>query len=377
MTLAKGKAMKRISHGALAGLLVLAPVAAVAQSDYMPWSASGQSFDNRWYVAPFGSYTWADSNRIAEDGWGGGINLGKNLNRWWNLEFSAQYEKLDGKNNVFGPWNYPDYKNWTLGVNALLFFNRNAGYEANPGFQPFVLVGVGGIQDRLSGGSFGGSDSTWSWMADAGAGFLYHFNDRVAMRVDGRYRWDQNRGDYGNGSSFGDWVATAGLQIALGDKPRPPAPPPAPAPVATPAAPPPPAAPVTRTFDLSADGMFAFDSSTLTPVGKSRVDNFIKAVRESGLTVTSVKIVGHTDPLGSDAYNQKLSVARAKTVGDYLVSQGIAASVITTEGAGESQLKITEAECKAQGKAKTRMALIECLALDRRIEAHVTGTQKR
>ncbi len=367
----RGKAMKKTLHTAVAGLLVLAPLAAIAQSDYMPWDASGQGFDNRWYVAPFGSYTWADSERVAKDGWGGGLNLGKNLNRWWNLEFSAQYEQLDGK-NVFGPINYPTYKNWTLGVNALLFFNRSAGYEANPGFQPFLLVGVGGIDDRLSG------SNTWSWTADAGAGFLYHFNDRVALRVDGRYRWDDNKGNYGYGGNFNDWVATAGVQIALGDKPRPPAPPAAPVPVAAPAAPPPPpAAPVTRTFDLSADGMFAFDSSTLTPVGKSRVDNFIKAFRESGLNVTAVKIIGHTDPLGSEAYNQKLSVARAQTVGNYLVAQGISSSMITTEGAGESQLKITEAECKAQGKAKTRKALIDCLALDRRIEAHVTGTQKR
>lgn len=362
--------MKKTLHTAIAGLLVLAPLAAAAQnSGYMPWDGSGQGFDNRWYVAPFGSYTWADNERIAKDGWGGGINLGKNLNKWWNLEFSAQYEQLDGE-RIFGPINYGNYRNWTLGIDALLFLNRSGGYEANPGFQPFLLVGVGGINDRLPG------TKTWSWMANAGAGFLYHFNDRVAARVDGRYRWDDNRGNYGYGGNFGDWVATVGLQIALGDKPRPPAPPPAPAPVAAPAAPPPPPAPVTRTFDLSADGMFAFGSSTLSPVGKSRVDNFIKAFRESALTVTSVKIIGHTDPIGSEASNQKLSEARAKTVADYMVTQGVSPSIITTAGAGESQLKITEAECKAQGKAKTRQGLIDCFALNRRIEAHVTGTQK-
>lgn len=361
--------MKKTMRIAVAGLFFLAPLTAVAQSGYMPWDGSGQGFDNRWYVAPFGSYTWADSERNAEDGWGGGLNVGKNLNKWWNLEFSAQYEQLDITKNNLGPFNYDTYKNWTLGANALLFLNRSGGYEANPGFQPFLLVGVGGIYDDP------GFDSAWSWTANAGAGFLYHFNDRVAMRVDGRYRWDDNKGNFGHGGNFNDWVATAGVQIALGDKPRPPAPPPAPAPVFVPPPPPPPA-PVTRTFDLSADAMFAFGSSTLTPVGKSRVDNFIKAFRETALTVTSVKIIGHTDPIGSEASNQKLSDARAKTVANYMVTQGVSPSIITTAGAGESQLKITEAECKAQGNAKTRKALIDCFALNRRIEAHVTGTQK-
>lgn len=230
---------------------------------------------------------------------------------------------------------------------------------------------MGGINDSLP------HTNTWSWTANAGAGFLYHFNDRVAARVDGRYRWDDNKGGYGWGGNFGDWVATVGVQIALGEKPRPPAPVAAPVPVAAPAPPPPPpAAPVTRTVEFSADGMFAFDSSTLTAVSKSRVDNFIKGFREAALTVTAIKIIGHTDPLGSEAYNQKLSEARAKTVADYLVAQGVSSSLITTAGAGESQLKITEAECKAQGKAKTRKALIDCFALNRRIEANVTGTKK-
>ena len=134
---------------------------------------------------------------------------------------------------------------------------------------------------------------------------------------------------------------------------------------------------VTRNFDFSADGMFEFGSSTLTPVGKSRIDNFIKAFRESNLTsVTSVKIIGHTDPIGSDASNQKLSEARATSVANYLVAQGVSQSIITTAAVGESQPKITEAQCKEQGKANTRQALIDCFAVNRRFEGQVTGTQK-
>ena len=108
--------------------------------------------------------------------------------------------------------------------------------------------------------------------------------------------------------------------------------------------------------------MFAFDSAVLTPEGKARLDNMQTEARQAGITsVTSMTIVGHTDPLGSDAYNQKLSEARANSVRDYVVSKGVSSSVIRTEGRGETQLKVTEADCKAKGQAKTRQALIACL----------------
>ena len=146
-------------------------------------------------------------------------------------------------------------------------------------------------------------------------------------------------------------------------------------PAPPPPAPPPPK-PVTRTIDISADGMFAFDKAELSPVGKSRIDQLLDGLRQGGITsIDSVKILGHTDPLGSDAYNQKLSEQRANAVRDYLVSKGVPAERITAEGRGESQLKVTEADCKAKGEAKSRNALIACLAPDRRVSLEVTGTQ--
>jgi OOP family OmpA-OmpF porin len=145
-------------------------------------------------------------------------------------------------------------------------------------------------------------------------------------------------------------------------------------PVAVPAPAPAPA-PVTRNFDFSADGMFAFDRAELSDVGRNRINNALTELKQAGITdIRNVRIVGHTDPLGSDAYNQTLSEARANSVKNYLASQGIAASAITASGAGESQLKITEADCKAKGQARTRAALIACLAPDRRVEASFTGT---
>jgi OOP family OmpA-OmpF porin len=148
--------------------------------------------------------------------------------------------------------------------------------------------------------------------------------------------------------------------------PRPAAPAPVPAPAP---------APVTRNFDISADGMFAFDRAELSDIGRNRINNALAELKQAGITdIRNVRIVGHTDPLGSDAYNQTLSQARANSVKNYLASQGIAASSITASGAGESQLKVTEADCKAKGKARTRADLIACLALNRRVEASFTGT---
>jgi OOP family OmpA-OmpF porin len=153
--------------------------------------------------------------------------------------------------------------------------------------------------------------------------------------------------------------------------PRPVAPPPAPAPAPAPA-------PVTRNFDISADGMFAFDRAELSEIGRNRINNALTELKQAGITdIRDVRIVGHTDPLGSDSYNQSLSEARANSVKNYLASQGISASSISASGAGESKLKITEADCKAKGQGRTRADLIACLAPNRRVEASFTGTARR
>ena len=124
--------------------------------------------------------------------------------------------------------------------------------------------------------------------------------------------------------------------------------------------------------------MFAFDSAQLTPVGRSRLDTMLAGARQAGITsVTSMTISGHTDPLGSDAHNQKLSEQRAAVVRDYLTSQGVPSGVVRTEGRGEAQLLVTEADCKGKGEAKTRQALIKCLAPNRRVEITATGVQSK
>ena len=129
-----------------------------------------------------------------------------------------------------------------------------------------------------------------------------------------------------------------------------PAPAPAPAPVA--------AAKVT----YAADAFFDFDKAVLKAEGKAKLDDLVGKVKDINLEV--IIAVGHTDSVGSDAYNQKLSVKRSEAVKAYLVSKGIEKNRVYTEGKGEKQ---PVADNKtADGRAKNR-----------RVEIEVVGTRAK
>jgi len=172
-------------------------------------------------------------------------------------------------------------------------------------------------------------------------------------------------------------MATAECDPELVKKPEPkpvaaPAPAPAPAPIAAPAPKPAPApmpapVPVPQKVTLKSDVLFNFDKSDLTPADRAKLDDLASKV--SALNLEVVIAIGHTDPLGSSAYNQKLSVRRADSVKSFLVSKGVDANRIYTEGKGESQ------QVKACAKNLSRAAMIKCLAPNRRVEIEVVGTQ--
>ena len=148
--------------------------------------------------------------------------------------------------------------------------------------------------------------------------------------------------------------------------PAPPAPAPAPAPMAAPApkpAPPAPVAPPVATsvkVTFAADAFFDFDKSVLKPEGKAKLDDLVSKM--GGINLEVIIAVGHTDSVGADAYNQKLSVRRSEAVKSYLVSKGIEKNRVYTEGKGEKQ---PVADNKtAEGRAKNR-----------RVEIEVVGTR--
>ncbi len=134
---------------------------------------------------------------------------------------------------------------------------------------------------------------------------------------------------------------------------------PAPAPAAAPA-PVVVAPPAATKVTYAADAFFDFDKSVIKPEGKAKLDDLIGKIKDINLEV--IIAVGHTDSVGSDAYNQKLSVRRSEAVKAYLVSKGIEKNRVYTEGKGEKQ---PVADNKtAEGRAKNR-----------RVEIEVVGTR--
>ena len=135
----------------------------------------------------------------------------------------------------------------------------------------------------------------------------------------------------------------------------------APAPAAAPAPAPKPApTPVATKVTYAADAFFDFDKSVLKPEGKAKLDGLVNKIK--GIKLEVVIAVGHTDSVGTDAYNQKLSVRRAEAVKAYLVTKGIEKNRIYTEGKGERS-PIADNKTAA-GRAKNR-----------RVEVEVVGTR--
>jgi len=172
------------------------------------------------------------------------------------------------------------------------------------------------------------------------------------------------------------WLLAVALAFAAGcatqepPKPPPPEPKPAPAPAPAPApqpvqpvkpAEPPKPKPVAEKVTFAADVLFDFDKSVVKPEGKSKLDDLSNKVK--GINLEVVIAIGHADSIGSDAYNQKLSVRRAESVKAYLVSKGIEPNRIYTEGKGEKQ-PVADNKTR-EGRAKNR-----------RVEIEVIGTRR-
>jgi adhesin transport system outer membrane protein len=110
-------------------------------------------------------------------------------------------------------------------------------------------------------------------------------------------------------------------------------------------------------ISLAADTLFDFDKSTLKPGGVAKIDELLNRIK--GVSIEVIIAVGHTDSIGSDAYNKRLSLARAESVKTYLVSKGVDAKRIRTDGKGKSQPIADNAT--AEGRAKNRRVEIEVI----------------
>ena len=97
------------------------------------------------------------------------------------------------------------------------------------------------------------------------------------------------------------------------------------------------------TLKLTVDSEVSFDfgKADIKPAFRPSLDKLAQLIQKYDRTV--VHVVGHTDSVGSDTYNQQLSEQRAMSVGDYLASYGVPRQRLRTEGRGESEPRATNA----------------------------------
>jgi len=171
--------------------------------------------------------------------------------------------------------------------------------------------------------------------------------------------WKNSSGECWRAGSWTPAMAIAECDPDLMPKVTPPPPPPPPMKQSEPMKPKP--KPVAEKVTLAADVLFDFDKAVLKNEGKSKLDDLATKVNAINLEV--VIAIGHTDSIGADAYNQKLSVRRAESVKAYLVSKRVPPNRIYTEGKGEKQ-PVASNKTK-DGRAKNR-----------RVEIEVIGTRK-
>jgi OOP family OmpA-OmpF porin len=177
------------------------------------------------------------------------------------------------------------------------------------------------------------------------------------------------------GAPFPNWTVGCECDRDLMKAPTcepPPPPPPPPAPP-KPVPPPPPPAPTSEKVTFAADALFDFDKDVLRPEGKAKLDDLVSKM--AGVSLEVIIAVGYTDRLGSLAHNQGLSVRRAQSVKNYLVSKGIEPNRVYTEGKGPANPVKQCPDPSPKGEVRTKQQLIDCLQPNRRVEVEVVGTR--
>lgn len=356
---------------AIASAFVLASQVAQAEDMYR----------GAWYVVPGATYMNTDNDLEADNGRGGFLSIGKELSEHWDIQGRLGYNRADEDTGI--PGASGKYKQTALGLDALYVFSREK-------FRPFLLAGIGAARNNVdySVPGFDVDGKKTSWMANVGLGAQYLFNDKFGIQADVRHQWSRARVAVSNGVATGSETDTIGNTLVnLGGifrfgAPAPvveePTPEPTPAPVAAaepapePAPAPAPAPlckPQNEVVTVSAEKLFGFDKANLREEGRKVLEETAAKIKANP-EITAVIVTGHTDRIGTDAYNQKLSERRAKQVADYLIAQGIDSGIITAVGKGKSEPVV-----QCEGK-KVSKKLISCLQPNRRVEIRAEGTKQ-
>ena len=350
-----------MKRNALSALIALALIGGSA-------GASAQDFGN-WYVAPRIGADIPDSNRKTDASVWGGIGVGVWVNPHLAVDFEYTINNAGFQDSSWRP-NH-EWESVGLGVSGRWFFGDEGAQ-----WRPYVMGGLGALRHAAYSGSllkpYNFNGSGWSPMATIGGGIQYNLNERVALRgeIAARYDHDKNtRGElsdvlgYGisHKSGYTDGIVSVGLVYNFGGHA---APAPAPAPAAPPPPPPPAEEPAPHNVVIDLRGVnFKFDrpkvhEKNIEPTLQVPTADSI-AILDQAVDVlkrqpeVKVELDGHTDGIGGDAYNQKLSERRAQIVNDYLIAHGVNSSqIVGVKGFGKTQPIDTNAT--KEGRARNR-----------------------
>jgi OmpA-OmpF porin, OOP family len=219
-----------------------------------------------------------------------------------------------------------------------------------------------------------------------GLGAQYLFNDTFGLQADLRHQWSKAEAksvanNIDADETIGNTLLNIGGLFRFGapapvvaeaaPEPAPiaaapePMPEPAPAPAPEPAK----CEPTMDTITVGAEKLFGFDKANLKDEGKAALDEAAAKIKANP-EIKAVIVTGHTDRIGSDAYNQKLSERRANQVKDYLAAQGVDPSLIEAVGKGEAEPVVECAGNKATKK------LVSCLQPNRRVTIQAEGKKE-
>jgi OOP family OmpA-OmpF porin len=361
---------------AVAGALSI--VAGVTHAD--------DAYQGSWYLVPGVSLLNADSD-LKSDRTAPAVSLrlGKELSEHWDVQIGASYGRADSNSSYNGNPLSGKYDQTLVGIDALYVFSRD-------NLRPFVLAGFGYARNDVNytyqGASVDGTKN--SWMGNLGAGLQYYFSENIGLQADVRHVWSRAKG-LANGAGFTDSGTIGNNYLNLGvifnfGAPKKAS---VPEPVAQndmadvapqeeepagdlmdqsqQAAPEPaygPDKPAFAKISLQAEVLFAFDKDVLKEEGKKILDTEVVEKMKAHPEVELVLITGHTDRIGDDKYNQKLSERRAAAVKKYVASQGVEESRLHAVGVGK---KDPVAECKGVRGKK----LIDCLQPNRRVVVEI------
>ena len=339
--------------------------AAPAKADDHPWNDEV----GKWFVAPFVGMTFVDDDRLLDDGMHYGASIGKHLSEAWSAQITGYTGDFDNDGRK-PEWTWPATYDGTLSgvsLDLMRVFARDGR------FSPYVLGGIG-MQSSNYEGVKGDDNVT----ASLGLGAFWDLarsadGARVVQLVpEVRSRWDMQTGD-----TLNDLVAQVGIAFNWG------APRPTPK-VEEPAPPPPPPPPPAKCADSDGDGvcdtadkcpntpagakvdkvgcpleqtlklLFDFDSAELRPESLTELERLVTFMGD--VPFATALIEGHTDSVGTEEYNQRLSDRRAKAVFDYLTSRGVDPARLSSIGHGE--LKPIADNATAEGRQMNRRVML-------------------